>query len=93
MPKGKAKGFKKSMVTLRDSVLGEYYVTQDDTQYTLMKEGNTIPLGYFSNLSSVLKRVSKLRLVEKNTQQDLSIQEYLDSYSNISQEITNKFSI
>lgn len=93
MPKGKAKGFKKSMVTLRDSVLGEYYVTQDDTQYTLMKEGNTIPLGYFSHLSAVLSKVSKLRLVEKNSQQDLSIQEYLDIYSDISKEITNKFSI
>lgn len=93
MPKGKAKGFKKAMVTLRDSVLGEYYVTQDDTQYTLMKEGNTIPLGYFSHLSAVLSKVSKLRLVEKNSQQDLSIQEYLDSYSDISKEITNKFSI
>ena len=58
-----------------------------------MKEGNTIPLGYFSHLSAVLSKVSKLRLVEKNSQQDLSIQEYLDSYSDISQEITNRFSI
>ena len=91
MPKGKAKGFKKSMITLRDSVLGDYYVTQDDTQYTLMKDGNTIPLGYFSSLRGALGKVSKLRMVEENTQQELSIQEYLNSYSNISEEIVNKF--
>lgn len=91
MPKGKAKGFKKSMVTLRDSVLGDYYVTQDDTQYTLMKDGNTIPLGYFSSLRGALSKVSKLRMVEENTEQELSIQEYLNNYSDISEEIVNKF--
>ena len=91
MPKGKTKGFKKSMVTLRDSVLGDYYVTQDDTQYTLMKDGNTIPLGYFSSLRGALSKVSKLRMVEENTEQELSIQEYLNNYSDISEEIVNKF--
>lgn len=91
MPKGKAKGFKKSMITLRDSVLGDYYVTQDDTQYTLMKDGNTIPLGYFSSLRGALSKVSKLRMVEENTEQELSIQEYLNNYSDISEEIVNKF--
>lgn len=91
MPRGKAKGFKKSMITLRDSVLGDYYVTQDDTQYTLMRNGNNIPLGYFSTLKGVLGKVSKLRMVEENTQQEVSIQEYLNTYSDISEEIVNKF--
>ena len=91
MPKGKAKGFKKSMLTLRDSVLGDYYVTQDDTQYTLMKDGNTIPLGYFSSLRGALSKVSKLRMVEENSEQEFTIQEYLNSYSDISEEIVNKF--
>ena len=91
MPKGKAKGFKKSMLTLRDSVLGDYYVTQDDTQYTLMKDGNTIPLGYFSSLRGALSKVSKLRMVEENSEQEFTIQEYLNNYSDISEEIVNKF--
>ena len=92
MARGKQKGHQKTMMTIKDKVLSPYYITLDESQYTLMTEGSTLPIGYFSNLGNALKRVSRLLTVNESNQDTLSISEYITRYEEVTQkvnEVTN----
>jgi len=89
MARGKQKGHQKTMMTIKDKVLSPYYITLDESQYTLMTEGSTLPVGYFSNLSNALKRVSRLLTVNESNQDTLSIGEYITRYEEVSQKVND----
>jgi len=89
MARGKQKGHQKTMMTIKDEVLTPYYITLDESQYTLMTEGSTLPVGYFSNLGNALKRVSRLLTVNESNQDTLSISEYITRYEQVSQKVND----
>ena len=89
MARGKQKGHQKTMMTIKDKVLSPYYITLDESQYTLMTEGSTLPVGYFSNLGNALKRVSRLLTVNESNQDTLSISEYITRYEEVSQKVND----
>jgi len=89
MARGKQKGHQKTMMTIKDKVMSPYYITLDESQYTLMTEGSTLPVGYFSNLGNALKRVSRLLTVNESNQDTLSISEYITRYEQVSQKVND----
>ena len=93
MARGKQKGHQKTMMTIKDEVLSPYYITLDESQYTLMTEGSTLPIGYFSNLGNALKRVSRLLTVNESNQDTLSISEYITRYEEVTQKVNEATNI
>lgn len=87
MARGKQKGHQKTMITIKDEVLSPYYITLDESQYTLMTDGSTLPIGYFSTLRGALSRMARLLTVNELDQKAVSISEYLDKYENTMQRI------
>jgi len=93
MARGKQKGHQKTMTTIKDEVLAPYYITLDESQYTLMTEGSTLPIGYFSNLGNALKRLSRLLTVNESNQDTLSISEYITRYEEVTQKVNEATNI
>ncbi len=88
MSKGKQKGHQKTMMTIKDEVLEPYYITLDESQYTLMTEGSTLPIGYYSSLRGVLRRMARLLTVNELDQKAVSMTEYLSAYDTIMNRVT-----
>jgi len=93
MARGKQKGHQKTMTTIKDKVLAPYYITLDESQYTLMTEGSTLPIGYFSNLGNALKRVSRLLTVNESDQDTINLSEYISRYQQITQQVNEVVNI
>jgi hypothetical protein len=88
MARGKQKGHQKTMTTIKDEVLTPYYITLDESQYTLMSEGSTLPIGYFSSLRGALGRMARLLTVSELDQKAVSMSEYLDTYETVMNRVT-----
>jgi len=93
MARGKQKGHQKTMMTIKDEVLSPYYITLDESQYTLMTEGSTLPVGYFSNLGNALKRVSRLLTVNESNQGTVNLSEFISRYEEVTQKVNQATSI
>ena len=88
MARGKQKGHQKTMATIKDEVLAPYYITLDESQYTLMSEGSTLPIGYYSTLRGALGRMARLLTVNELDQKAVSMSEYLNTYDVIMNRVT-----
>ena len=93
MARGKQKGHQKTMMTIKDEVLSPYYITLDESQYTLMTEGSTLPVGYFSNLGNALKRVSRLLTVNESNQGTVNLSEFISRYEEVTQKVNQATNI
>jgi len=93
MARGKQKGHQKTMMTIKDEVLSPYYITLDESQYTLMTEGSTLPIGYFSNLGNALRRVSRLLTVNESNQGTVNLSEFISRYEEVTQKVNQATSI
>ena len=93
MARGKQKGHQKTMMTIKDKVLSPYYITLDESQYTLMTEGSTLPIGYFSSLRGAMGRMARLLTVNELDQKAVSMTEYLSTYDTIMNKVTKVTSI
>lgn len=93
MSKGRVKGSKKSVVKISDKVISPYYIQQEESQFTLFKEGSTLAIGYYNTLSSALQRISKEKFLQKNSQKELTISEYIKEYQQVNQSIINSISL
>jgi len=93
MSRGKQKGHQKTIMTIKDEVMSPYYITLDESQYTLMTEGSTLPIGYFSNLGNVFNKLARLLTVNESNQQTVSVAEYLTRYEKIADKLNNTVNI
>lgn len=93
MARGKQKGHQKTMMTIKDEVLSPYYITLDESQYTLMTEGSTLPIGYFSNLGNALRRVSRLLTVNESNQGTVNLSEFISRYEEVTQKVNQATNI
>jgi len=87
MARGKQKGFKKSTITIKDDVLEPYYISVEEKQYVLMKEGSTIAVGYYGKLANALQTVAKLVNLERNASKTLSIRGFIDTLEEMNESI------
>ena len=93
MARGKQKGHQKAMLTIMDEMLEPYYITLDESQYTLMTEGSTLPIGYYNNLGNTLQKIARLLTVKASNQEQVNLSEYLNRYDAISTKLNNTINI
>lgn len=91
--KGKKKGFQKSEVRIIDPAIAPYYVVVEESQFSVMLEGSTIPQGYYSKLHSALAKIAHYKSLEDMNQSEISLQGYLDHYRDTVNTIIEKVQI
>ena len=82
---------KKSSVKITDELFGEYYLSRDENQFSLMREGFTAPVGYYSSLGGALSKIARIRVIQ-DTPNEITMKEYIDAYDTISNKLIQKFS-
>lgn len=91
--KGRKKGYKKSTIEIRDKAIEPFYLIRDDRQFVVMKKDSTIPEGYFQNLSNALTYISKNVLLNVEAGTKLSLNQYINSYEQINNQILEAVNI
>ena len=93
MARGKKVGHVKPQVTVKDDMLAPYFISMDETQYTLMIEGSTLPLGYYSSLEGAIKRAARYLKVESLNQQTVGLTDFLKAYDNVITQLNNRIPV
>ena len=65
----------------------KFYVEED--QYVLVDTEKDKPLGYYSDLETVIKKVSRISLA--NAKEDYTLAGFIESYNNIKNKLTEPF--
>jgi len=87
MPRGKQKGYTKDSIVIKDKNLDPYYIVNEDRQFILMKEGNTLSQGYFTSLTAALHRASKELNLLTNRGKTMDLSEFIKNYDNVNKKI------
>ena len=87
--RGRQKGQTKRMSVIKDPVIAPYEVQVEEDQFVLIDTEKNKPLGYFSNLETVITRVSRMSLA--NAKENYTLAGFIESYNNIKEQITKPF--
>ena len=87
--RGRQKGQTKRMSVIKDPVIAPYEIQVEEDQFVLTDTEKNKPLGYFSNLETVITRVSRMSLA--NAKEDYTLAGFIESYNNIKEQITKPF--
>jgi len=87
--RGRQKGQTKRMSIIKDPVITPYEIQVEEDQFVLIDTEKNKPLGYFSNLETVITRVSRMSLA--NAKEDYTLAGFIESYNNIKEQITKPF--
>ena len=89
--RGREKGQTKRMSKIKDPVIAPYEIWVEEDQYVLVDTDKDKPLGYFSDLVSVINKVSRLGLA--NQKDDYTLAGFIESFNNIKNQLTKPFKI
>lgn len=91
--RGRKKGEKmepKAMII--DPVLDPFQIKVEESSFTVVKNNEVQPWGYYTTLSNALRSVAKFKLgLDKN--KTFTLDEYISRHENAVKEITNKILI
>ena len=87
--RGRQKGQTKRMSIIKDPVIAPYEIQVEEDQFVLIDTEKNKPLGYFSNLETVITRVSRMSLA--NAKEDYTLTGFIESYNNIKNQLTQPF--
>ena len=86
--RGRQKGQTKRMSIIKDPVIAPYEIQVEEDQYVLIDTIKDKPLGYYSDLSNAIQKVSRLGLA--NHKEDYTLAGFIESYNNIINKLTKK---
>ena len=87
--RGRQKGQTKRMSKIKDPVIAPYEIWVEEDQYVLVDTDKDKPLGYFSDLSSAVHKVSRVSLA--NQKEDYTLAGFIESFNNIKNKLTEPF--
>lgn len=87
--RGRQKGQTKRMSTIKDPIIAPYEIQVEEDQYVLVDTEKDKPLGYYTNLESAIRRVSRMSLA--NAKDDYTLVGFIESYNKIKNKITEPF--
>ena len=87
--RGRQKGQTKRMSTIKDPIIAPYEIQVEEDQYVLVDTEKDKPLGYYTNLESAIRRVSRMSLA--NAKEDYTLVGFIESYNKIKNKITEPF--
>ena len=88
MRKGRQKGQTKAKSTISDPSIAPYTILVEEDQYVLV-DGKDIPQGYYSSMSAIITKISRIVLANKREEYNLS--GFIDSYNQTKDELLNSF--
>ena len=89
MAKGRQKGQTKIMSKIKDEVISPYELWLEEDQYVLIDTEKEKPLGYYTNITSAIDKISRLGLA--NQKENFTLAGFIESYNNIKEQITKPF--
>ena len=87
--RGRQKGQTKRMSKIKDSIIAPYEIWVEEDQFVLVDTEKNKPLGYYSELTSAIKKISRLGLA--NQKEDYTLAGFIESYNNIKNKLTKPF--
>jgi hypothetical protein len=77
------------MSTIKDPIIAPYEIQVEEDQYVLVDTEKDKPLGYYTNLESAIRRVSRMSLA--NAKDDYTLVGFIESYNKIKNKLTQPF--
>ena len=87
--RGRQKAQTKRMSTIKDPIIAPYEIQVEEDQYVLVDTEKDKPLGYYTNLESAIRRVSRMSLA--NAKDDYTLVGFIESYNKIKNKLTQPF--
>ena len=87
--RGRQKGQTKRMSKIKDPVIAPYEIWVEEDQYVLVDTSKDKPVGYYSNLSNAVHKISRLGLA--NQKEDYTLAGFIESFNNIKNQLTQPF--
>ena len=87
--RGRQKGQTKRMSTIKDPIIAPYEIQVEEDQFVLVDTDKDKPLGYYSDLESAIKRVSRMSLA--NAKDEYTLAGFIESFNNIKNKLTEPF--
>ena len=87
--RGRQKGQTKRMSTIKDPIIAPYEIQVEEDQYVLVDTEKDKPLGYYTNLESAIRRVSRMSLA--NAKEEYTLVGFIESYNKIKNKLTQPF--
>ena len=88
MRKGRQKGQTKAKSVINDAAIAPYKILIEEDQYVLL-DSKDIPQGYYSSMSAIITKISRIVLANKREEYNLS--EFVDSFNKTKDELLNSF--
>ena len=87
--RGRQKGQTKRMSMIKDPIIAPYEIQVEEDQFVLVDTKKDKPLGYYSDLESAIKRVSRMSLA--NAKEEYTLAGFIESFNNIKNKLTKPF--
>ena len=87
--RGRQKGQTKRMSIIKDPIIAPYEIQVEEDQYVLIDTEKDKPLGYYSDLTNAIQKISRLGLA--NTKEEFTLAGFIESYNNIKNQLTKPF--
>ena len=87
--RGRQKGQTKRMSKIKDSIIAPYEIWIEEDQFVLVDTEKNKPLGYYSELSNAINKISRLGLA--NQKEEYTLAGFIESFNNIKNKIIKPF--
>ena len=77
------------MSVIKDPIIAPYQIQVEEDQFVLVDTEKDKPLGYYSDLPSVINRVSRMSLA--NAKEDYTLAGFIESFNNIKNKLTKPY--
>ena len=85
--KGRQKGQTKRTSKIKDPVIAPYEIQVEEDQYVLIDTEKDKPLGYYSDITNAIQKISRLGLA--NAKEEYTLAGFIESFNNIKNKLTN----
>ena len=85
--KGRQKGQTKRMSKIKDPIIAPYEIQVEEDQYVLIDTEKDKPLGYYSDITNAIQKISRLGLA--NAKEEYTLAGFIESFNNIKNKLTN----
>ena len=87
--RGRQKGQTKRMSMIKDPIIAPYEIQVEEDQYVLIDTSKDKPLGYYSDLSYAVQKISRLSLA--NQKEEFTLTGFIESFNNIKTQLTKPY--
>ena len=85
--RGRQKGQTKRMSMIKDPIIAPYEIQVEEDQYVLIDTEKDKPLGYYSDITNAIQKISRLGLA--NAIEEYTLAGFIESFNNIKNKLTN----